>query len=704
MPERRDDPNTRWEYPTVFPGMDTGLNRVSVQQPKLVESTGTDGRFVGAIRAFPGFADATIHGVPTPSASTTVTSLSNIVFAKFVAIQKGISKDMLRGIVMIADSPTNPSNKAIYFACYDSSGDNDLPNAGTSDVVLLEDLDVWDDFKVDPDGSIHEYDITSLGRYIYLVMSADTTSPGVSSFVDKEPPYNKAYFWDWKINDWDKFVTGFDGRFMGLIPLRVLGSLVNDDGAPMNSSSLFTDSGRGIAHEYPLANITLGGELVSRKHNLRSYLRLRSIWAGGTYAEGEGSNTFRDFHFDGIKLPTNNAGENRQLRGYDTDGTCLIHWGIPHCDGFRLWYSPGNLIGDDVPKLVTRTYVPVFPIYLIDSYIEKGVYDPSSASLTRTFDHDPDMDSTARDGQSSWFTDAGLITQSKYNVFLDPFGVAPRMKRITTYNNLLIGVTHVIQPASPDLNWETVDQRPEALVCSALNSQEPENFPPENNWPADEAGEEFYALESAGDHVFAVSNMGIYKINRSGSQLTFTRLQFRLGGVSRYAQTGVGNVLFVVTKSGVKSVDGNTGAIRSISALDRIIMDDGEWAQTLESVSLEYDASVGALIFLNTSTQECIILWESTGAVTRVVDCPWSFLTGGVNANSTGPQRCYFVSSAGAVHVIDGAREMGKRTMCGTAAGETVNGTITSAPDAVSIVDSGATFPANCVGFEVYML
>ncbi len=104
------------------------------------------------------------------------------------------------------------------------------------------------------------------------------------------------------------------------------------------------------------------------------------------------------------------------------------------------------------------------------------------------------------------------------------------------------------------------------------------------------------------------------------------------------------------------------------------------------------------------STQECIILWESTGAVTRVVDCPWSFLTGGVNANSTGPQRCYFVSSAGAVHVIDGAREMGKRTMCGTAAGETVNGTITSAPDAVSIVDSGATFPANCVGFEVYML
>jgi len=173
--------------------------------------------------------------------------------------------------------------------------------------------------------------------------------------------------------------------------------------------------------------------------------------------------------------------------------------------------------------------------------------------------------------------------------------------------------------------------------------------------------------------------------------------------VSRYGAAGVGGSLFIVTPAGVKEIDGNTGEIRSLSIMDRIILDDSEWAGTLGSVSVVYDAKVGALVFLNTSKAEAYVLWEATGAVTKIVDAPWTFIAAGPDVLTDGPQRAFFITSTGAVHVIDGARQMGKRSMCGTSISETVNGTVT-APSIENVIDSAATFSPNCVGFKVHFL
>jgi hypothetical protein len=134
-----------------------------------------------------------------------------------------------------------------------------------------------------------------------------------------------------------------------------------------------------------------------------------------------------------------------------------------------------------------------------------------------------------------------------------------------------------------------------------------------------------------------------------------------------------------------------------------VILDDSEWASSLADIRVEYDAKVGALIFLNVTTNEMYILWEATGAVTKVVDCPWEFLTSGPDVLTDGPVRAYFVTSSGQVHVIDGARAMGKRSMCGTTGSETSNGAITTG-STTNIIDSGATFPVNCVGHKLYIL
>ncbi len=774
MPERQGNENAFWTYRTQYPGADYKQNQIGVLHPQLVESTGVDGRFLGAIRPFPGMADATVHGVPKPEAGQTITSISNIVYAKYVAIQKGATRHTLKGITYIADNQA-ATGSAIYFAYRDSED-------GSDDVVVLEDFKSWTDFTLD---SLAEYDITSNGKYIYFVCSGTTSSTPLTAFNTKEPPYNKAYFYDWKINDWDAFnrnSTGFEGRFMSLLPTRFLLAPINDDtaavrangtaGATTAASTTIDLSGDtpdlsavvngdiirmfGVTNdtswsyegtissandgadsvvvgtapdvtgtaltwnikdgttndsedsmsfevdgghnpwEMPKGVYTGAIELISRKHSLRSYIRLRTQFAAGT------ANSGLRYFVDEIKLPTTegSAGQTNQLRGDNIDATCLLFWGIPHCDGFRFWRSQGNGASTDLSE---DKYSIIKPLYLIDSYLPKGVYQPTSAILQLRFDHAPVGNTSDESGpNTTYLTDDGLVTQQPFDALDESFGAMPRAKLISNYAGLVIGVTDIAEPSVLADDWDDADRRTEELFWSHASKLEPENFPPENRYPPDDPGEKFLALEVAGDHCFAISNASVYKLTRSGSTLAMNRILSRLGGVSRYGATGVGNVLFVVTKAGVKSIDGNTGAVKSISAMDRIITDDGEWAQSLGVVHLQYDATMGALVFLNTTTKECIILWEATGAVTRLVDCPWAFLAGGNDVLTNGAQRAYFILTDGTVHCIDGAREMGKRSMCGTGASETVNGTCTTA-SATQIIDTAATFPVNCVGHQVYI-
>lgn len=685
MPERQGDNSAVWTYPTVMPNMDGKVNKHAVAIPNFVEATGLDGRFMGAVRPFPGMADETIHGVPTPEAGHTITTIANIVLVKYVSIQKGTSGDVLKGLAIIGDNPGG-SGKSLYFSYRDTSD-------GSTDVVELEDYDSWTDFKVT---SYDQIDITSLGRYIYVCISGDTTS-NVTQWQNKEAPYNKAYFWDYKINSWDKFVTGFDGRFMGLMPRRILGHPLNedDDGSYIgDSEDVFDCEVYGpAAHVTPAGEYTFAVELISRKHGLRSYLRWSTETAIGTPASG------LRYFIDETNLPINQAGATHQIKGNAHQRTCIINWGIPHVDGFRFWSSSLNDNGAPFDK-----YTPMSVLHLVNEYLEKGTYNTGSGIFQLRFDHDSIIGTVFNDFKTAWFTDSGLVQQPQYNAFLHEFHPAPRFKRLQAYDGLLVGITDVEEPSAPDDNWDDREKVPEAIAWSILTTDEPENFPADQQYRPDNAAERFYALEPVGDHLFGITNSSIYRFTRSGSQAGVNRLQFRLGGVGRFGQTGVGNSLFVVTSAGLKQIDGNTGAINSVTVLDRILLDDSEWAGSLGSVHVEFDSKVGALILLNTSKKEIYILWESTGAVTKVEDVPWTHLASGPDVLTDGATRAYFISDSAKVHVIDGAREMGKRSMCGTTAGETMNGTFTSGTTTTALFDTAATMPANCVGFKVHIL
>lgn len=689
MPERRHDPQAKWFYEARFPGMDMRMSQNAIDPRMLVEAVGVDGRFEGSVRVFPGFGAESVHGVPAPEVGvTTIESIENIEFVKYVSIRKGTSPNSLRGLAMIGDNP-DATGKALYFAYRDS-------DTGSSDVVMLEDFKEWTDFRPD---TFEDYDISYLGRYAYFVNSGDVATD-LTTFEDKALPYNKAYFWDFKVNDWDKYVGGLQGRIMGALPERCLATAINEvgDGVDVDDSEDALDNeGNGQTSNLANGEYTYGVELISRKHNLRSYIR----WA--TFHLGSTGTTAMRYSINRTRLPDDQVGEVHQLRGNATTLTAPIHWGIGHVDGFRLWRSTLDDVGTPSDH-VNGKYQVSQHLYVTYPYVEKDLY--TNGSSTQTWEI-----TLSNDGNDSGFpteydldiiSDAGLLTQEQYDAVFHEVGAAPRMKRIVGFDGMLIGVTDPREPLTPDEKWSDAERLPESFCWSAIHLNEPENFPVLNYEELDDPSERVLGLFAGSSAAFATTNMGIYRIVRAGTSLSITRIAYPIGCISRHSACMVGDTLYVVTRTGVKEIDGTTGEVRNVRLLNRLVFD--RWASTLSSVRIGYDGFAGAILFLNTSTQELVLLWEATGAITRVVDAPWSYIATGPDVRTdNGGQRAFLVDQFGKTHTVDAYRESGKVTMFGAAGGDTVNGTVTDA-SATNIIDSTATFPTGCVGFKAYIL
>lgn len=684
MPARRHDDQAKWFYPVRYPGMDMRRDDNAVDPRLLVDSVGVDGRFEGSVRTFPGFADESVHGIPAPEAGvTTIESIENIVLIKYVSIRRGTSPDSLRGLVILADNPAG-DGKALYFAYRDSSD-------GSSDVVLLEDFRSWSDIYPT---TFDDFGISHLGRYAYFVNSGDLTV-AATSWDGQEGPYNKAYFWDFKINTWDRYEGGFQGRFLGLLPERTLRVPVNSDKGGVLATQVYdTQIAGDHGVSLPRGEYTLAVELISQKHRLRSFLRLRT--ENQTF-----SNSTLEWFTAAHKLPESTGGTNRQLHGdANITVTAPLNWGLSHVDGVRLWRTPRNDSGVESGK-----YESSQRLYKVREYEPFNHDVPGTTTDTESWyiaDEDDHSSNNARD--IAHISDDGLVTREEYSPSYHSFGPAPRMKRVLGFDGLLIGVTDPREPESPDEQWRPEDRLPESFVWSAIHLNEPENFPTLNYEELDDPNERILSLHAGASSAFAVSNMGIYRIVRSGTSLSITRVAYPVGGLNRYSAVAVGDTLYVVTKTGIREVDGLSGEIRTVRNLNRLVTDDKRWADSLDSVKVGYDSFAGCLVFLNTDLEELVLLWESTGAVTRVIDAPWTHLATGPDAKSdSGGNRAYLVDNAGSVHSIDAFRESGKVTMFGAGATDTVNGTVTSTSSS-QIIDSTASFPASAVGVRVYIL
>lgn len=684
MPERQNDANAFHPYAAVSPSEDLQGVPAAVQAPNLVHAIGLDGRVLGVLRSFPGMGSETLHGLPKAEDRLGY-PINNVEYVAYAAVKKGTSKHVLRGLVMLGDNQAG-TGKALYFVYWDTE-------AGVGNAVVLENFEQWADFKPT---SFDEYAVTYLGRYIYFVNSGSSTS-NVDSFVDAEPPYNKAYWWDFKINSWDRYVSGFTQRFLGLLPSRLLRTKVNEDhptDGTLNSDDAMETQIYGTStFDLPVGDYTYAAEVVSKKHKLRSHIRFHTKRATAA------PNSSLQWGIDRTHLPTDNGVIKQQVRATATLESVLANWGIGHCDGFRLWKTQKNDSEVEAGK-----YTPVQHLYLVEDYRERGVAGSGSSPNEWDFRFDPEGTAeTTNSKNAAYFVDEGLVTQEQYDPFFHEFGPAPRMKRLLGFDGMLIGVTDHKEPTALG-SGGVVQDYPEEIVWSSVATDEPENFPVDNRMPLDDASETVMDLVKGGSTAWAVTNMGAYRIARAGSALSIIKALHPTGAVSRFGQVAVNNTLYIVTRSGVKAVDGNTLQVNDLKRLNRLIYDDAEWAKSLEGVRVGYDSYAGALVLLNTTKKEAVLVWESTGAITRLSDCPWTFLVSGPDAKTQGGHRCYLITSDGKVACIDAYRQAGKRTMYGANAGDTVNGTFTAGTTATSLLDSTANFSTNAVGFKVYIL
>lgn len=804
MPQAKDDPRGRERFEFGGAGVNLQEDRSKVRMPFLVESVGTDGRFVGAIRPFPGFADDSLHGIPVWTGSNP-TTLTNVRLAKYVSIRKGLGNGVLRGIVFLADnyqdhdlvgastdyrwqasqvaSHTNsyylrhryaglsgyvdahlplPSDLtlvidgvntartsgfnsatpltagqwgiattsgfsndlgsgeldnshagAIYYR-HDAGGtDPDTladgyikarltgwgvyfcywdSDAGTSGCVQLDDLRM---LEGDPLGTtLSDYDFACNDRYIYLVTGERAS---------------RAYWYDFQHNSWQASTNTFASRYMGIYSPVELSKF---QGLQVNGGIVQFEPDDSENNDFPYvpAGTYWGGiELMSRKHGLRTFMGVdRAVFADA----GSGMSV-EHFHFvaAGIGMPIyNNTSDYIDGRWLSPSVT---YWGLSQWDAIRVWRrlkeDTANVLGSDLPF-----YGRYFMEAEVNNSNNPWTDANAEAVLGSSISYQEPLAFTSNMTFAAWnmyvwSSDTALAQGTNaYDPFVHEVGRVPESKRIECLDGMTVVIAKPRVFVNAEVDWFYDGQLSETIMYSSLVMGEKENFPITNVWRPSTPGETYHALLKAGDYVVAIGSAGVYRLLQNGTEMSGTTLVRGTGGVSRWGQTSVGASVFMVSPSGFKEIDTNTGSIRNLAALDRMIFDDRQWGSSLASIHVAYDATAGALILLNTVEDECIILWEATGAITTLEDCPWSFLTQGPDAKTGGNQRAYFVTDAGVVHCIDALRTMPVKSMCGAGGGTDdilVNGTVaaSSTTTVINVTADGANdIPDDCLGFKVY--
>jgi hypothetical protein len=316
-------------------------------------------------------------------------------------------------------------------------------------------------------------------------------------------------------------------------------------------------------------------------------------------------------------------------------------------------------------------------------------------------------------------TDFVLATSpNRIQPLLDDMAMPPKMiSLLQPYQNTLLRVGGFPQQAEAtntanggESNRETSPtiERDSVLSWGSLTEYAPEQFRiTDSTTLGSGQDEKILSLTTAGDFAFAVGDTGIYRIVRNGNLLGINTVQNMAGGVGRYSNIGVGNTLYFVTKTGLWAVDGPSGQTQIISAMDRVITD--EWLTTLSDIRMCYDQRLGCMFMYNSnsSVQEAHLMWNN-GMITSLKDMNFSHCTQGIDPETAGNHRSFWITSDGRIMTPNADRE-GAFTMATNATSEDLvwNGTVkdTTPTDSTFEVDqAGGIFDPDAVGYKLYML
>lgn len=154
--------------PILGPYMDAGRHPSALRKGTFSRVVGTDGRFVGCLRPFPGCRRVTFKGTPAlytlaDAVGSGVTSLGSITFCKYVQLQRATTADTLSGFVVRGTSTINTvAAVRLHFIYYDSSA------AAWALQVINSGTAVSNTAAVD---------VTTYGKFLYVAVSGNANYP-----------------------------------------------------------------------------------------------------------------------------------------------------------------------------------------------------------------------------------------------------------------------------------------------------------------------------------------------------------------------------------------------------------------------------------------------------------------------------------------------------------------------------------------------
>lgn len=628
-----------------------------LQHQEFWRLAGVDGRYKNTARRFPGFSRLEFVLQKDSISRTVIYDISasnNFYLFKYIAIQKGNTDYTLRGWLVAIDDPDNNGEILLILVHFDTQDGN------------------WYTYKVESPGSFtytprDEIDAAVAARNLYISIRGKETIAIRWSYLDTAE----------RLGQLTSIVAG---------PLST--TEITDDvenKATGDAGYLFRDQlSRPV--RYGLA--------------FRWYSPTRGHWSQLETIEHQtatrGSNTAQHTEYVSYDIAKSRV-SNRVGAGYTqlwlyrtiaNGGTYYLEQIVQFQEDSTAESVDNGNADDKMPGTTYSTWT--------DDFMSFRYADRTTAHNL----------SAAKPIWSLGLNDTTLVTSNTYNPFSDESGATPAGGLLTGYQDMLI----MKGPAEDD----TI-QTGGSLRWSSLYHQSPENFPPSDHiYSPSSLGHQILALVDVGDYAFAVRDDAVVRIHRNGPTIAINELYRRIGGVSRYGVTGVGQSLFMISTLGLLMIDGTSGRQDIVGSVDQLITDPTHyWRKSLDKIALSFDSELGAICLLNTEKEEIYWIWHGNGNVTSLQDAPFGFVNAGPHPRFGGQDRTWWLGPNGGIFFVNYDRTAPRQTMCGASSNSVVNGKADTVDAAVTddtkmfilndFLDNAAKAPA-CEGFYVYML
>jgi hypothetical protein len=629
-----------WNYEFPTPTADFRGTRPMVARYFCANLVGTDGRFTGGLRRFPGFKSITSVTITDPGDPVSgfnddfgsgFTVDQDITFFKYVEIQKGSSSNqVVQGFVV------RYGYTVIFRYTFDG---------GTN----------WADYTIDS-YSAGEMDVTYGSRFLYYVK-------------DKYP--GKTIWWDEDTDVLTSTTFGHTGTpslpygISYIVPRSDKSNLVFQ--IPASPSTAvghlvgwrLTDTRRGIST--PLSWTTYAHTSAS------DYAIQMDLWVRGI--EGE--------EYDTIEVYRSIQNGSNLYRS--------IYYCVPLEIG-----KPGSTLADivgDNPFDIPRNRTEGFPIRVVmgaDTHYEpeEGAYDLGASPWER-------------EGYCLLKDDIGEVVLAQltaYDSDLDNAGIEPTGGRIFHTDGVTI-LTGSRTTTGPSVN---------TVRFSKLVPTQPEVFPGDNNFSVSRVTDRIEKFVMAGDYIYGITSGRIYRFTRIGDKVSRERTAHGWGLVNRNGASEISTDFAMLGTGALVVVNGATGKMETIGAVEGIFNLDEEWHGHMDNCFLVYDQSAGALFVVNPDLEESLVIWGTTNTVSRLRDMRFLSGTSGVEIGGT-INRAFFITPTGLILMPDTRDDEAPRTMAGILSAKTTNGVLTSTLSSYSMTDSGAAFTTGLKDCYLYI-